>query len=176
MTKDQMLAARDLEYEEIARLKAELFSAQRRSEDARRDLKEADAGKRFGMPLTFEQARETRRVAAVALDKVRATQARLSAANERLRKINAKIAAVCASRPDGAQDRARGETKEERRVRRQGEHETRMLQLLAAARGMVSMENAELWLARLEGCVAELDYCDTRIEGVLVPMPWDAEP
>lgn len=175
MTKEQLLVVRDRELDEVLRLKAELFSAQRRYQDAKRDLREADAGKRFGSLLTPEQMRETKRVAAEAMDKVNATQSRLAFANARLKKVNVRIAGMCAGSADATPFQTRDERRDERRKQRREEHETRMLQLLAAARGMVSMENAEMWLARLEGCVAELDYCDTRIEGVPVQMPWDGD-
>ena len=173
MTKEQLMVIREREFDEVTRLKGELFAAQRRYEDAKRDLREAGAGSRFGTPLTPEQMRETRRVAAEAMDKVSATQARLAFANARLKKANLRISGMSADHVYSTSAQTREERKDERRKQKRDEHETRMLQLLAAARGMVAMQNAELWLARLEGCVAELDYCDTRIEGVPVPMPWD---
>ncbi len=49
----------------------------------------------------------------------------------------------------------------------------RVLVLLAAARGVAFGSDRATWLDRLHAAVDDLAYCDTKVDGQPVPMPWD---
>ena len=108
-----------------------------------------------------------------AKDEVLVITRRLTAANATLKTLN--ITCDQAGRECRADGPLADSTKPKRnREERAIEHERRMLVLLEAARGVAFGSDRSTWLDRLHMAVDELAYCDTKVNGQRVPMPWDA--
>ena len=170
MTVENVFTQREIARKVVDKLKLDLFDAQRRQREALRDIKEAERGTRFGQMLPPGALQKSQAALGRAKDEVLFITKRLTAANVTLRALNIACAEANASGDTSAASSAKPKKD---RGERAMQHERRMLVLLAAARGVAFGSDRATWLDRLHAAVNSLAYCDTRIDGQPVPMPWE---
>jgi len=170
VTTESVFTRRETARAVVDKLKLDLLDAQGRQRDALRDIKEAERGTRFGQMLPPGALQKSQAALGRAKDEVLFITKRLTAANVTLRALNIACAAVNASGDTSAASSAKPKKD---RGERAMQHERRMLVLLAAARGVTLGFDRTTWLDRLHAAVDDLAYCDTKVDGKPVPMPWD---
>lgn len=173
MTTESIFTRRETARDAVDKLKLELLDAQCRQRDALRDIKDAERGTRFGQMLPPGALQKSQAALGRAKDEVLFITKRLTAANMALRALNIACAEAGAS---GSVAAASGAKPKKDRGERATQHERRMLVLLAAARGVAFGSDRATWLDRLHAAVDDLAYCDTKVDGRGVPMPWDDKP
>lgn len=173
MTTESVFTRRETARAVVDKLKLDLLDAQGRQRDALRDIKEAERGTRFGQMLPPGALQKSQTALGRAKDEVLFITRRLTAANVTLRALNI---ACAESQASGEVAAAGGAKPKKDRGERAMQHERRVLVLLAAARGVAFGSDRATWLDRLHAAVDDLAYCDTKVDGQPVSMPWDDGP